>query len=77
MNSQPNLDEASSYYLVDCEHTNGTVSSGIAYYKNFELGANIGQKPDEYSIVTHGSLRNWRGIGHTAGMSLLYMLLLN
>lgn len=50
-------------YFVNCQHPDGTLSSGVAYYANLNPGANIYQQPDDYVDVTHGSHYNWEQIG--------------
>ncbi|RDW67047.1 hypothetical protein BP5796_09796 [Coleophoma crateriformis] len=50
-------------YFVNCESTDGTISSGMAYYKNLNPGQNKGQQPDDYIDVLHGSHVTWEQPG--------------
>jgi hypothetical protein len=50
-------------YFVNCQKSDGTVSSGMAYYKNLVPGQNVGQQPDDYIDVTHGSYVTWESTG--------------
>jgi hypothetical protein len=50
-------------YFVNCQKSDGTVSSGMAYYKNLVPGTNVGQRPDDYIDVTNGSLVTWESAG--------------
>lgn len=46
-------------YFVNCQASDGTVSSGMAYYKNLTPGQNVGQSPDDYVDTAHGSFVDW------------------
>ena len=46
-------------YFVNCQSSDGTVSSGIAYYSHLNPGQNAGQRPDHYVDVLHGSYVTW------------------
>lgn len=59
-------------YLVNCKHPDGTLSSGVAYYSNLNPGANVGQLPDDYVDVTHGSHYNWEQVGQGKCLSIRY-----
>lgn len=51
-------------YFVNCVNSqDGTISSGVAYYKNLNPGQNVGQQPDDYVDVIHGSNVNWEQSG--------------
>lgn len=56
-------------YLVDCQANDGTISSGIAYYKNLMPGQMIGKKPDDYVDVTVGHHVDWETT--SSGLSFL------
>lgn len=50
-------------YFVNCQHSDGTVSSGVAYYSDMKPGENVNQQPNDYMDVTHGTLYNWEQTG--------------
>jgi hypothetical protein len=50
-------------YFVNCQHPDGTVSSGVAYYSDMKPGENVNQQPNDYMDVTHGTLYNWEQTG--------------
>lgn len=50
-------------YFVNCNNTSGSLSSGLAYYKNLTIGLNIGHQPDDYVDVIQGSYVNWENGG--------------
>lgn len=56
-------------YYVDCKADNGTMTSGIVYYKNLIPGAMVGQKPDDYIEVSRGSHIDWEA--SSSGLSSL------
>ena len=49
-------------YFVNCQRGN-EISSGLAYYRNLNPGANDGQQPDAYVDVSHGSFITWEDAG--------------
>jgi hypothetical protein len=44
-------------------HSDGTVSSGVAYYSNLNPGGNVNQQPDDYVDVVHGTNYVWEQTG--------------
>jgi len=50
-------------YFVNCMHSDGTVSSGVAYYSNLNPGGNVNQQPDDYVDVVHGTNYVWEQTG--------------
>jgi hypothetical protein len=50
-------------YFVNCMHSDGTVSSGVAYYSNLNPGGNVNQQPDDYVDVAHGTNYVWEQTG--------------
>jgi hypothetical protein len=64
--TRQNLADTDGNYFVNCKDSHGTVSSGMAYYKNLDPGSNVGQQPDDYIDVTHGSLVTWESTGVVA-----------
>jgi hypothetical protein len=50
-------------YFVNCQHPDGKQSSGVAYYSNIDPGHNVGQQPNDYVDVTHGTFNNWEQTG--------------
>ena len=65
--SRANPADVDGNYFVNCNDTQGSLSSGMAYYKNLVPGKNIGQSPDDYIVVTNGSYVQWENGG--VGMS--------
>lgn len=54
------MDNTDGNYFVNCQNrVDGTISSGMAYYGNLNPGENVGQQPDDYVDVVHGSNVNW------------------
>jgi hypothetical protein len=49
-------------YFVNCQRGN-EISSGLAYYRNMNPGANDGRRPDAYVDVSHGSFITWENAG--------------
>lgn len=58
-----------SVYVVNSRKGN-EVSSGFAYYADNRVSP-WGRRPDDYTDVTHGSLRVWEGKRTTGMMNLL------
>jgi hypothetical protein len=50
-------------YFVNCMHSDGTTSSGVAYYSNLNPGGNVNQQPDDYVDVVHGTNYVWEQTG--------------
>jgi hypothetical protein len=69
--SRANPVDVDGNYFVNCNTSQGSLSSGMAYYKNLTPGENIGQGPDDYVPVTNGSYVTWENGG--TGMSYRFM----
>ena len=53
---------ADGLYFLDCFKDDGTVKSAVAYYKNFQRGANDNQFPDDITDAPSSpanTLRVW------------------
>jgi hypothetical protein len=61
--TQQNPAHADGNYFVNCKDSDGAVPPGMVYYKNLIPGSNVGQQPDDYIDVTHGSLVTWESTG--------------
>lgn len=69
--SRANPVDVDGNYFVNCNTSQGSLSSGMAYYKNLTPGKNVGQGPDDYIPVTNGSYIAWENGG--TGMSYRFM----
>jgi hypothetical protein len=69
--SRANPVDVDGNYFVNCNTSQGSLSSGAAYYKNLTPGKNIGQEPDDYITVTNGSYVVWENGG--TGTSYRFM----
>lgn len=70
-NGRRDLEPEDGNYFVDCRADDGTLSSGIAYYKNLIPGRMVGKKPDDFVDVTVGQHVDWE----TSSSGLQYFLI--
>lgn len=55
-------------YFVNCSNSNGSTSSGMAYYAKLNPGQNVGQPPTDYADVDKDTYVDWTQPG--AGKNL-------
>ena len=59
----PSVPNTDGHYFVNCKASDGTLSSGVAYYEDLNPGQNVGQQPDAYVEVSHGNYYDWEKTG--------------
>jgi hypothetical protein len=69
--SRANPVDVDGNYFVNCNSSKGSLSSGMAYYKDLTPGENVGQRPDDYITIKNGSYVAWENGG--TGMSYRFM----
>jgi hypothetical protein len=69
--SRANPVDVDGNYFVNCNTSKGSLSSGMAYYKDLTPGKNVGQGPDDYITIKNGSYVAWENGG--TGMSYHFM----
>lgn len=50
-------------YFVNCSNSNGSTSSGMAYYAKLNPGQNVGQPPTDYADVNKNAYVEWEQPG--------------
>lgn len=46
-------------YFVNCSTSDGSISSGMAYYAQLNPGHNVGHQPNDYVDVNNSTYVNW------------------